>query len=56
MLCDSGVHVLDLIEGTQFLPGALPVDARSRQREGRGRRGGFEELGHQRKRVPGEAT
>ena len=40
----------------QIVPGVLRVDVSSRQREGRGRRGGFEELGRQRKRVPGEAT
>ena len=34
----------------------IKVDARSRQREGQGRRGGFEELGRQRLRVHGEAT
>ena len=34
MLCDSGVHVLDLIEGTQFLPGVLRVDVGSRRRQG----------------------
>jgi hypothetical protein len=43
MLCDSGVHLLDLIEGTQFLPGVLDVG--SRRRQGQGRRRGFEELG-----------
>ena len=53
MLRDSGVHALDLIEGTQFLPGVLRVDVGSRRRQGQGRRRGFEELGRQRKRPRG---
>jgi len=51
MLCDSGVHLLDLIEGAQFLPGVLDVG--SRRRQGQGRRRGFEGLGRQWKRPRG---